>query len=129
MEAISVRLARLSEGENRAILYLFALLLFLVSSFLNNVTAVLVVLPIVFLLLRSLNLNQAFVASFFSLMLAISNVGGAATPIGDFPAIIIMKSGLTNFSNYFNQAKWYYDFQGPTIFCVKQLVKRQKKKL
>lgn len=104
MEAIAVRMAWWSQGQPRAILYLFALLLFLVSSPLNNVTAVLVVLPIILILLRSLDLSQAFVGSFFSLLLAISNLGGAATPIGDFPAIIIMKSGITDFSNYFIRA-------------------------
>lgn len=104
MQALAVRLARHSRGQRRAVLSLFAALLFLVSAFLNNLTAVLVVLPILFVLLSAMDLDQPFVAGFFSLLLAISNLGGAATPIGDFPAIIIMKSGLTTFSSYLFRA-------------------------
>lgn len=104
MEATAVRFARWSRGHPRSVLFLFAGLLFLVSSFLNNLTAVLVVLPIIFVLLRAMDLSQPFVAGFFSLLLAISNLGGAATPIGDFPAIVILKSGLIDFSSYLFRA-------------------------
>ncbi|MBL7204172.1 MAG: hypothetical protein ISS63_07565 [Desulfobacteraceae bacterium] len=103
-QEVAVRLARLSKGRRLWITFLFALLLFLVSSFLNNLTAVLVVLPILFVLLAAIDLDRSFVTSFFSLLLAISNLGGAATPIGDFPAIIIMKSHLIDFSDYLLRA-------------------------
>ena len=100
MQGMAIRLARFSRGHRWLIMALFSLLLFLISAFLNNLTAVLVVLPILFVLLEAITLDRFFIISLFSLLLAISNLGGAATPIGDFPAIIIMKSQLISFTNY-----------------------------
>ena len=104
MQGAAIRLAKLSQGRRRSVMYLFAGLLFLVSAFLNNLTAVHVVLPILFVLLSAVMLDHFFVVGLFSLLLAISNLGGAATPIGDFPAIIIMKSGLVAFKDYLFRA-------------------------
>lgn len=41
---------------------------------------------------------------FFAAILSLSNTGGAASPIGDFPAIIIMTSGITSFLGYLTHA-------------------------
>lgn len=100
MEAVAIRLSTLSRGRRLWVLVLFGALMFIVSSFLNNLTAALILLPIIFVLLQAMELDQRFVASFFSLLLAVCNTGGAATPIGDFPAILIMSSGLTSFPSY-----------------------------
>lgn len=42
--------------------------------------------------------------SLFAAILALSNTGGAASPVGDFPAIIIMTSGITDFIHYLTHA-------------------------
>ena len=34
------------------------------------------------------------------MILALSNTGGAASSVGDFPAIVIMTSGITSFLGY-----------------------------
>ena len=104
MEVLAIRLLRFSHGRKVAMLYLFGLLLFVVSSLLNNLTAVMVILPVTFLLLGGMRLNRSFVDELFALILVASNIGGAATPIGDFPAILIMTSGLTTFNDYLIQA-------------------------
>jgi Na+/H+ antiporter NhaD/arsenite permease-like protein len=41
---------------------------------------------------------------FFASILALSNTGGAASPVGDFPAIVIMTSGITDFLGYLTHA-------------------------
>ena len=41
---------------------------------------------------------------FFASILALSNTGGAASPVGDFPAIVIMTSGITSFLSYLTHA-------------------------
>lgn len=78
--------------------------MFLISSCLNNITAVLVILPIVFVLLKTLEVDRQYVCTFFATVLALSNTGGAASPIGDFPAIVIMSSRVTSFLGYLTHA-------------------------
>lgn len=104
MQLLAIRLADCSQGRKRACLVLFGVLIFLISSCLNNITAVMMVLPIVFVLLRTLETDQRYVSVFFAAFLALSNTGGAASPIGDFPAIIILTSGITSFLSYLTHA-------------------------
>lgn len=100
MQLLSVRLATLSGGKKRASLAFFGALMFLISSFLNNITAVMIVLPVMFVLLKTIDADEKYVCTFFAVILALSNTGGAASPVGDFPAVIIMTSGITSFSGY-----------------------------
>ncbi|MDL1988696.1 MAG: hypothetical protein LWX08_13810 [Deltaproteobacteria bacterium] len=60
MQGMAIRLARFSRGHRWLIMALFSLLLFLISAFLNNLTAVLVVLPILFVLLEAITLDRFF---------------------------------------------------------------------
>ncbi|MBT4819323.1 MAG: hypothetical protein HON70_26690, partial [Lentisphaerae bacterium] len=115
LDKAAVVIANRSRGNPGLVLLLFSSLLFLVSSFLNNLTAVLVVLPVIFVLLGALRLPRAYVVSFFSLLLAISNLAGASTPVGDFPALIIMKSGLTTFQAYLVRAFPLFAFTGAVV--------------
>ena len=78
--------------------------MFLISSCLNNITAVMMILPIVFVLLKTIEVDRNYVCVFFATILALSNTGGAASPVGDFPAIVIMTSGITSFLGYLTHA-------------------------
>ena len=104
MELLSIKLAVLSIGNNKLILILFGLLMFFISAFLNNITAVMMILPIVFVLLKTIGVNKKYLNLFFAMILAMSNTGGASSPIGDFPAIVIMNSGITSFLGYLVRA-------------------------
>lgn len=104
MEKISLKLSYLSKGNRKRCLILFGFLMFMISAFLNNITAVLIILPIIFVLLKDIGLDRKYVNIFFACILALSNTGGAASPIGDFPAIVIMNSGITSFSGYLFRA-------------------------
>ena len=104
MEMLSIKMAILSKGKMKLILVLFGFLMFFISAFLNNITAVLMILPIVFVLLKTIGVNQKYLNIFFSIILALSNTGGASSPIGDFPAIVIMNSGITSFLGYLFRA-------------------------
>ncbi|MGM9878904.1 MAG: SLC13 family permease [Bacilli bacterium] len=104
IEKISLKISVISKGKQKKCLILFGLLIFFVSAFLNNITAVLIVLPIIFVLLKAIGINQKYVNIFFATILALSNTGGASSPIGDFPAIVIMSSGITTFSDYLFRA-------------------------
>ena len=104
MELLSIKLAVLSKGNKKLILILFGLLMFFISAFLNNITAVMMILPIVFVLLKTIGVNKKYLNLFFAMIYAMSNTGGASSPIGDFPAIVIMNSGITSFLGYLVRA-------------------------
>lgn len=104
MQLLAIRIARWSGGRKRLCLIMFGGMMFLVSSVLNNITAVMVILPVVFVLLRTLEVDRQYIYIFFAAILALSNTGGAASPVGDFPAIIIMTSGITTFLGYLTRA-------------------------
>ena len=104
MQLIAIKIAELSKGRKRLCLMLFGGMMFLISSCLNNITAVMIVLPVIFVLLKTLEINKRYVCTFFAAILALSNTGGAASPVGDFPAIVIMTSGITTFIKYLTHA-------------------------
>ena len=62
------------------------------------------ILPVIFVLLKTLEVDHKYACVFFATILALSNTGGAASPVGDFPAIVIMTSGITSFISYLTHA-------------------------
>lgn len=104
MQLLAIKIAELSKGRKRLCLMMFGGMMFLISSCLNNITAVMMILPIVFVLLKTLEVDNKYVCVFFAVILALSNTGGAASPVGDFPAIVIMTSGITSFLSYLTHA-------------------------
>lgn len=104
MQLLAIKIAELSKGKKRLCLMMFGGMMFLISSCLNNITAVMMILPIVFVLLKTLEVDRKYVCTFFAAILALSNTGGAASPVGDFPAIVIMTSGITSFLSYLTHA-------------------------
>lgn len=104
MQLLAIKIAEFSKGQKRMCLVLFGGMMFLISSCLNNITAVMMILPIVFVLLKTLEVDRKYVCVFFAAILALSNTGGAASPVGDFPAIVIMTSGVTDFLSYLTHA-------------------------
>lgn len=104
MQLLAIRIAEFSRGRKRLCLMMFGGMMFLISSCLNNITAVMMILPIVFVLLKTLEVDKKYVCVFFAAILALSNTGGAASPVGDFPAIVIMTSGITSFLSYLTHA-------------------------
>jgi len=128
MELLSLKLALLSKGSKKTVLILFGLLMFFISAFLNNITAVLIILPIVFVLLKTIGVDQKYVNIFFAVILSLSNTGGASSPIGDFPAIVIMSSGITSFMGYLVRAFPLFLLTSMIIICCYCLMVKEKQK-
>ena len=105
---ISVRIAELTKGSPLKILVLFSIVTAVLSAFLDNVTTVLIIVPIVIELTAGMGLDpKLYVIS----QAIISNIGGTATLIGDPPNIIIgSKVGLT-----FNQ--FMLNLTPPVMLC------------
>lgn len=96
--------ARWSAGRPDAILGLFAVVMFGVSALANNLTALLLVLPVQLTLLKLVAVDRRSLRWTLGVMLVACNLGGAATPIGDFPAILLLGRGSMTFGDYLLRA-------------------------
>lgn len=103
-ERVAVIVARASRGDPRRLYVVVALAMYFVSGVVNNLTALLLVLPVVLLLLKLLAPSQRYLTWSVGLMLVACNLGGAATPIGDFPAILLLGAGRMSFGAYLSRA-------------------------
>jgi len=113
---ISVKIAKLTRGSPLKILVLFSLATAVTSAFLDNVTTVLIMVPMVIEITRGMGLDPKI---YIITLAMVSNVGGTATLIGDPPNVIIgSKVGLT-----FNQFAIYLigpviiSFAGVLFYC------------
>ena len=93
-----------SRANPRRLLVYFAIGMYLVSGLVNNLTALLLVLPVLLILLKLMGVGQRFVSWLLGTLLIACNLGGAATPIGDFPAILLLGRGKMTFGSYLGHA-------------------------
>ena len=62
MQLMAIKIADISKGRKRLCLMMFGGMMFLISSCLNNITAVMMILPIVFVLLKTLETDKKYVS-------------------------------------------------------------------
>lgn len=89
---LAIKMAKVAKGDPWKILFLFALTTAISSAFLDNVTTVLLLAPVTFVIADTLEMNPI---PFMVPMIFASNIGGTATIIGD--ATTIMIGSATNF--------------------------------
>ncbi len=90
---IAIRAGQLSRGEPLRVVLSLACTTALLSAFLDNLTTVLLIVPITFLLADALDIDPI---PLIVIEVMASNIGGTATLIGDPPNIIIAgATGLT----------------------------------
>ncbi len=90
---LAVRAGQLSRGRPLAVVISLATTTALLSAFLDNLTTVLLMVPITFLLADALDIDAI---PLVIIEILVSNIGGTATLIGDPPNILI--AGHTNLS-------------------------------
>ena len=83
---MAIELLKMTKGKPLMVLITLAFLTAVLSAFLDNVTTVILIMPITFVVAKQLDLNPVplLVTEIFA-----SNIGGTATLIGDPPNIII----------------------------------------
>jgi Na+/H+ antiporter NhaD/arsenite permease-like protein len=96
-EYIAIRTAKLAKGSPILILLLFSVVTAVVSAFLDNVTTVLLLTPMLLYVTKLMKLNPV---PFLLAMILSSNVGGAGTLIGDPPNIMIASSAGLTFNEF-----------------------------
>lgn len=90
---VAVRAAKLAKGNPWKILLMFALITAVFSALLDNVTTVLLMVPMTFVICDNLKIKPM---PFLLVEIFMSNIGGTATLIGDPPNILIgSAAGLT----------------------------------
>lgn len=92
-------LLKLTKGHPILILIAMGLFTAIISAFLDNVTTVILVMPITFAMTRTLDIDPI---PFLLTEVFASNIGGTATLIGDPPNIIIGSAAEFTFMDFVN---------------------------
>jgi Na+/H+ antiporter NhaD/arsenite permease-like protein len=96
-EYLAVKTAKIGKADPYKIIILLSLITGLLSALLDNVTTILLILPVTLSITKDLNINPIpfIISEVFA-----SNVGGTATLIGDPPNIMIGSSVGLNFMDF-----------------------------
>lgn len=107
-EYLAIKAAQFSKGDPKKSLIYLAILTAVASAMLDNVTTILLAIPMTFVVCKKLSVTPV---PFILVQVFASNIGGAATLIGDPPNIIIAsKAGLS-----FN---WFLTHMLPLVVVV-----------
>lgn len=96
-EYVSIKTAKIARGKPWKIMLLFTIVTACLSAFLDNVTTVLLVGPMVISICRTMDLNPL---PFLMAQIVASNIGGTATLIGDPPNIMIGSEADLSFVDF-----------------------------
>jgi Na+/H+ antiporter NhaD/arsenite permease-like protein len=94
---LAIKAGQLSRGRPLAVVVSLAATTALLSAFLDNLTTVLLIVPITFLLADALDIDPI---PLVILEIIVSNIGGTATLIGDPPNIIIAGATGLSFTDF-----------------------------
>lgn len=97
---IGIKLLKFTKGKPMAVLLYMAAFTAIASAFLDNVTTVILVLPVIFLIAKEI---EADPVPFLITEILASNIGGTATLIGDPPNIIIGSAAGFSFIDFIKE--------------------------
>lgn len=113
-EYVAIVAAKRSRGRPYRLMVMLCVLTALASAVLDNVTTVLLVAPVTFLVCDRLGLRPV---PFLIAEVLASNIGGAATLVGDPPNIIIASRADLTFNDFLvNMAPWVVVLM--VVFCL-----------
>ena len=99
---VAIWAAKAGKGKPINILLILGIIVALFSAFLDNVTTVLLIIPVIFVICNNLKMDpKVYLIS----AILFSNIGGTATLIGDPPNILIGSAAKLSFNDFlFNLA-------------------------
>ncbi|MDD4237273.1 MAG: ArsB/NhaD family transporter [Desulfotomaculaceae bacterium] len=122
-EYLAVKSAKMSGGEPLKILAALGIVTAILSAFLDNVTTVLLIVPVTFAITSQLKIN---VWPFLFTEILMSNIGGTATLIGDPPNIMIGSATGLGFMDFaFNLTPVIIVIGVVTIFLLQYIYRNQ----
>ncbi len=122
---VATEMLRKTKGHPKTTLFCLALFTAIASAFLDNVTTVILIMPITFVIAEKLDINPI---PFLIVEILASNIGGTATLIGDPPNIIIGSAAGLSFMDFINEltgivALILLVVTGVMIFAFRKLMK------
>jgi len=96
-EYLAIRLAKAAGGNPKRLIIYLGVAVSVLSMILDNVTTVIIFAPLTILVTRLLKLNPA---PFLITLAILSNIGGAATLVGDPPNIMIASAADIDFVTF-----------------------------
>lgn len=93
----AIKVAQMAKGDPIKILIALSLITGIGSAFLDNVTTVLLIVPVAILLAKQLKLDPF---PFIMMQIFAANIGGAATLIGDPPNLVIGAAAKLGFNDF-----------------------------
>jgi Na+/H+ antiporter NhaD/arsenite permease-like protein len=122
-EYLAIKAARQAKGEPLRIMAALSLVTAVTSAFLDNVTTVLLIVPVTFAIANQLQISPV---PFLIAEILASNIGGTATLIGDPPNIMIgSKTGLGFMDFLINLAPVIVVIYILTILVLRLIYRRQ----
>lgn len=97
---VANEMLKATKGHPKMILFALAAFTAIVSAFLDNVTTVILIMPVTFVIAEKLDINPV---PFLITEFVASNIGGTATLIGDPPNIIIGSAAGFSFMDFLNE--------------------------
>jgi len=122
-EYLAIKAAKQAKGEPIRIMAALGFITAVLSALLDNVTTVLLIVPVTFAIARQLQVN---VIPFLIVEILASNIGGTATLIGDTPNIMIGSATKLGFMDFVvNLTPVVVVIYVLTIFILKLIYRRQ----
>lgn len=91
---------KMTKGHPKTIMFCLALFTAIASAFLDNVTTVILIMPVTFAIAKELDINPV---PFLIVEILASNIGGTSTLIGDPPNIIIGSAAGLSFMDFIKE--------------------------
>ncbi|WP_192859162.1 ArsB/NhaD family transporter [Clostridium botulinum] len=124
-EYIAIKAAKFSKGNPIKILILFSVITAVLSGVLDNVTTVLLIVPVTLVITKTLEIDPI---PFLMCEIFASNIGGTATLIGDPPNLMIGSAAGLSFLDFVkNLAPVVIIILTVTLLGIRQLYKNSMK--
>jgi Na+/H+ antiporter NhaD/arsenite permease-like protein len=94
---VAIKAAKMVKGDPWKIMIVFSIITAVFSALLDNVTTVLLIVPMTFVICNNLRINPL---PFLFVEILMSNIGGTATLIGDPPNILIGSAANLSFMQF-----------------------------
>ncbi len=105
---VGIKLGKISKGNVWILMLLLCTFTSIASMFVDNVTTILLMIPVTLSITRTLGIHPI---PFIMAQVLVSNIGGAATLIGDPPNILIGSAASIDFNSFLI-------YMGPTVAIV-----------
>lgn len=122
---LAIKSAKMAKGDPLKIIVMFGIMTGVISAFLDNVTTVLLMIPVTIVIAKMLKLNPV---PFIMSEVLSSNIGGTATLIGDPPNIMIgSEAGLGFLDFIVNLTPVVLIILFVTVFILRYLYRNELK--